>query len=128
MSRVMLLSVRLRAMKLLIVEDNAMMRRFIKSMVADLAEEISECSDGDEAFAAYEQALPDWVLMDLQMQRVDGLTASRQIKAAYPQANICIVTEYGDAKTKAAAMEAGACKFVSKERLHELRTVIAATA
>jgi len=113
-------------MKLLIVEDNAQMRRLIKSMLSDLADEISECSDGDEALAVYAQILPDWVLMDIQMHRVNGLAASRQIKAAYPQANICIVTDYCDAKTKAAAFDAGACGFVSKERLHELRSIISA--
>jgi CheY-like chemotaxis protein len=40
-------------MKLLIIEDNPQMRRMIRAVVADLAEAISECDDGDEAVAAY---------------------------------------------------------------------------
>jgi CheY-like chemotaxis protein len=111
-------------MKLMIVEDNASMRHLIKSMVGELVDEISECSDGDEALALYSQILPDWVFMDIRMQRMDGLTACRQIKAAYPQANICIVTDYSDPQIKAAAIEAGARRFVSKDNLHELRSVI----
>lgn len=112
-------------MKLMIVDDNASMRRLIRSLVHDLADCTCECSDGDEALAAYSRHLPDWVLMDIKMRRMDGLTASRKIKDAFPTARICIVTEYGDAKTKEAAFRAGACAYVSKENLFELRRVIA---
>jgi CheY-like chemotaxis protein len=111
-------------MKLMIVEDNAAMRRLIKDIVSDLVDEISECSDGDEALVIYSQVLPDWIFMDIRMQRMDGLTACRQIKAAYAQANICIVTNYCEAQMKAVALEAGARKFVSKQNLHKLRAVI----
>lgn len=113
-------------LRLMIVEDNTQMRRLIRTVIGDFAEAVCECSDGAEALAAYVQHLPDWVLMDIRMQRMDGLTASRQIKAAYPQANICIVTEYGDAKTRAAAQQAGASGFVSKENLFALRQTIQA--
>jgi CheY-like chemotaxis protein len=114
-------------LRLLIVEDNTQMRRLIKTMICDFAEAVCECSDGAEALVAYVEHLPDWVLMDIQMPRMDGFTASRQIKAAYPQANICIVTEYADAKTREAAQRAGACGFVSKENLFALRQTIAAS-
>jgi CheY-like chemotaxis protein len=112
------------AMRLLIVEDNAQMRRLIKSVVGDIAETVCECCDGADALDAYTTHLPDWVLMDIRMERMDGLTASRQIKAAYPQANICIVTDYGDAKTREAARQAGARSFVSKDNLFDLRVTL----
>lgn len=111
-------------MKLLIVEDNPRMRRLIKSLVLDLAEDILECSDGAEALQAYTDFLPDWVLMDIQMPRMDGLTASLLIKTAFPEAKICIVTDYGDQKTREAALAAGACKYIVKEELHMLRAAI----
>ena len=113
-------------MNILIVEDNPLMREMIREMVCDFAESITECEDGDEAFAAYQINLPQWVLMDLQMPRVDGFTASRQIKASYPNANICMVTDYGDARTRRAAQEVGATAFVLKENLEELRSVLGA--
>lgn len=111
-------------MKLLIVEDNAGMRRLIKSLVQDLAAEIIECSDGAEALQAYTDFLPDWVLMDIKMPGMDGLTASLLIKTAFPDAKICIVTDYGDNKTREAAHAAGACSYVHKENLFMLRTII----
>jgi DNA-binding NarL/FixJ family response regulator len=111
-------------MTILIVEDNPLMRALIRETVCEFAEIIIECADGDEAFAAYQANLPNWVLMDIQMSRVDGLTASRQIRAVYPNAQICIVTDYGDAQTRKLATEAGAAAFVLKENLDELKTLL----
>lgn len=102
------------------------MRAMIRETVSELADIITECEDGDEAFAAYQTNLPHWVLMDLQMPRVDGFTASRQIKSAYPNAQICMVTDYGDARTRKQALAAGATAFVLKENLDELKVLIAA--
>lgn len=111
-------------MTILIVEDNPLMRALIRETVREFAEIIIECADGDEAFAAYQANLPNWVLMDIQMPRVDGFTASREIRAGHPNANICIVTDYGDARTRARATEAGATAFVLKENLEELKTLL----
>lgn len=111
-------------MKLLIVEDNASMRRLIKSIVSDLADEIEECDDGWNVLSAYEKHLPEWVLMDVKMPRTDGITASRQILSHFPQAKICIVTECSDAKTRQAASDAGARDYVLKDDLINIRSVI----
>jgi CheY-like chemotaxis protein len=111
-------------MKLLIVEDNAHMRRLIKGVVNNLFEAIFECSDGSEALAAYIEHEPDWVLMDIQMYALDGLSATWQITAAFPEARIVIVTEYDDPDRRQEAREAGACAYVLKENLLELRRIL----
>lgn len=111
-------------MILLIVEDNQQMRRTIKSFVSDLAQEVYECSDGAEALAAYSQYHPDWVLMDIRMQQMDGIAATTQIKTAFPEAHIMIVTDYDDVEVREAADLAGASAYVLKENLLHVRNII----
>src|SRR2546421_9023435 len=100
-----------------------MIRRFI----ADLAGEIRE-DDGQTAFDAYAAFLPDWVFMDIEMKHTNGIVATGQIKAAYPGANIVIVTNYNDDQLREKATEAGACGYVLKENLFDLRGILTAGA
>jgi len=107
-------------MKLLIVEDNAGVRRVIRSLVARVAGEICECADGAEALALYNLEHPDFVLMDIQMDGMDGIPATRQIKGIDPTARVIIVTDYDQPDLQEAASQAGACGYVLKENLLEL--------
>lgn len=111
-------------MKLLIVDDNAEMRRLIAGIVGDLVDSISECDDGAEALARYTDVQPDLVLMDIRMRQLDGISASRQIIAGFPEANICAVTDHTDEPTRKAARDAGISNFVAKDDLFDIRTVI----
>jgi CheY-like chemotaxis protein len=114
-------------LRVLIVEDDRALRELIKRMIRDLVESFSECSDGSEALNAYAAHRPDWVLMDIRMKEVDGLTATQQITTAWPGARVVIVTSYNDASLREAALQAGACQYVLKENLLELRSILAAT-
>jgi CheY-like chemotaxis protein len=114
-------------MKLMIVEDNDPMRRLIRSFVAKFADEIWECSDGAEAVAVYAAHRPDWVLMDVAMETMDGITATLKIRELFAGARIVIVTQYDDAMTRAAARQAGACGYVLKDNLPAIRELILKT-
>jgi len=114
-------------MKILIVEDNLQMREMIRAVVADLAEDVTECADGTEAVGAYtaqQFSRDDRVLMDLEMPGIGGLEATRRIRAVFPDARIIIVTQYDDQHWRTAAMEAGACGYLLKENLFELREML----
>lgn len=111
-------------MTVLIVEDNAGVRRLLRRAVQQIATEIWECGDGVEALAAYGEHLPDLVLMDVRMPIMDGLAATRQIRKAYPQARIIIVTDCDDEETRAAANEAGAWGYALKQDLTTLEALI----
>lgn len=107
-------------MKILIFEDSAPLRRMLRSVLAPLTAEIFECGDGQGALAAYATHQPDWVLMDIKMGEVDGITATREITANYPEARVLILTAYDDDALREAARSAGACEYVVKENLFEL--------
>jgi CheY-like chemotaxis protein len=105
----------------LIVEDDGAMRKLIKRVIGDLAESVWECGDGRDALDLYEKHRPAWVLMDIRMEHVDGLTATQQITTAWPSARVLVVTSYTDEDLREAARTAGACGYISKENLLEIR-------
>jgi CheY-like chemotaxis protein len=110
-------------MNILIVEDNYEMRKLIRGIVNDLGS-VVEATDGSEALAAYVTHRPDWVLMDLRMKTMDDIAATRQMKAAFPEARIMIVTDYDEADLREAATRAGVCGYLSKEHLLMLRSLL----
>lgn len=111
-------------MKLLIVDDSRAMRDMVKQFLASLVAETRECSNGEEAVVAYTTFKPDWVLMDYQMPRMDGLRATRAILAADPEARVLFLTHYDDEELRQAAQEAGASGYVLKENLRDLLPLI----
>ena len=111
-------------MNILIVDNSSRMRRTIRSLLAGPAHEIFECEDGSQALAAYQTHRPDWVLMDIGLKEVDGIVATGTIMAAFPKAKVVIVTDYDDVGLRQAAQRAGACAYVLKEALFELRVII----
>ncbi len=111
--------------KILIVEDNADMRQILRLMISDLGE-VFECSKGIEAFSAYDKHRPDWVLMDIKLGGVNGIAATSEIKAVWPEARIVMVTIYSDVELREAALKAGACGYVLKDELHVMRDIMIA--
>ena len=81
-------------------------------------------SEAVAAYAAQQFNSGDRVLMDLHMPGVDGLEATRRLCAAFPDAQVIIVTQYGDSHLREAATQAGACGYVLKENLLELRRLL----
>ena len=109
----------------MIVDDNKQMRRLIKSVVNDLVDELYECEDGRQAIALYAELRPDWVLMDFRVKEMDGLEATSRIIASFPQARIVMVTGYDDSELREAARRAGACHYINKRSLIDLRLLLA---
>ena len=110
--------------KILIVDDNASMRSVMRSLVEQHTEAVYECDNGRSAVAEYAIHTPDWVLMDIKMKDMDGITAARDILKHYPDARIVMVTSYGTAEYREAARQAGVRAYVLKENLIELLDIL----
>ena len=114
-------------MRFLIAEDNSRMRESIKRFILGKMPDhhkFYEAADGGEAIELYDRVSPDWVLMDIKMEPMDGLAASRAILASDPTARIIMLTSYDDAGYRKAAKEAGACAYILKEHLDTLHTFL----
>ena len=99
-------------------------REVVRDYLPVQVKEIYECTDGCEAFALYRQHLPDWVLMDWEMPKTDGITAIREIISEFPEANICMVTAFDSEDLRDEAFRAGASGFVLKDNLFELEAIL----
>lgn len=114
-------------MTILIADDNQRFRqsvtRYLQSKIPD-HHTICEARDGGEAALLYERIHPDWVLMDIAMEPVDGLAGSRAILSAHPEAKIIILTNYDDPDYRNAAKQAGTVAFILKDHLADLLTIL----
>ena len=106
---------------LLLVEDNAINREIVLGLLAGSALTIDVAENGQQAVDQCQQRSFDLILMDIQMPVMDGLEASRRIRAIDPQVPIIALTAnaFPDdiANTRAAGMNAHLSKPISLEQL-----------
>jgi DNA-binding NarL/FixJ family response regulator len=101
----------------LIVDDDALVRAGL-SMMLDGADGITvagEAADGDEVPAAADAHAPDVVLMDLRMPRVDGITATRRLRARANPPEVIVLTTFDSDENILRALRAGASGFLLKD-------------
>jgi len=109
---------------ILMADDNKEVRRLIRSLIEDLDSEILECENGQEAMELYEEHEPDLVLMDINMDPVDGITATRRILERFPNARIVIVTEHQERAIRRLSEASGARGFIGKDDLTLLPALV----
>lgn len=103
--------------RLLIADDQALVRGALGALL-DLEPDLEVqalAADGAEALRLAEDLQPDVCLMDIQMPGVDGVEATKRIRAASPQTRVLVVTTFARPGYLRAALDAGASGFVVKD-------------
>lgn len=111
-------------MKVLSADDNHRVRKIISRMLGTTADEFLEAADGREAVELYMKHRPDYVLMDIEMEKLDGLSATKDILQHDPSARVIIVTSHDNESYRRAATEAGAADFVRKDDIMRLKKLL----
>lgn len=116
------------AQRVLIVDDSVAFRQALRMLLERTAgiELVGEAEDGEQAVAQTAAVTPDVVLIDMVMPRVNGLAATRLIKAQAPGTYVVLLSIQGEESVRRAAADAGADDFAWKGNLHfELGGVLA---
>jgi DNA-binding NarL/FixJ family response regulator len=106
-----------RPVRVLIADDQGLVREGLMTLLGtqDGIDPIASAADGEEAVALCDRHLPDVVLMDLRMPRLDGVEATRRIRAAHPQIEVVVLTTYADDASIMGALLAGARGYLTKD-------------
>ena len=99
--------------KILIVDDEPKIRMFIRANLEARGYEVHLAQDGVEAVEMAARILPDVVVLDVNMPRMDGIEACRQIRE-WADMPIIILSVRGDEKDKVKALDEGADDYVTK--------------
>lgn len=105
------------SIRVLVVDDQELIREGL-SIILDAQSDIEvvgQAADGREAVKLAAQLSPDVTLMDIKMPVLDGIKATRQLKAAQPQIQILILTTYSEDELIFEGIRAGAAGYLLKD-------------
>jgi DNA-binding NarL/FixJ family response regulator len=100
---------------MLIADDDRLFRAELKRFMTRKCVSVVEAGDGEEALQLAQEIRPDVVLMDITMPRMDGLEATRRIKAVRAETKIIVLTVHDERAYRRAAQESGADAFLVKK-------------
>ena len=103
--------------RVLVADDQALVREGLMTLLdlADGIEPVAAACDGEEAVLLATRHRPDVVLMDLRMPRLDGVEATRRIRATRPATEIVVLTTHADDQSILGALQAGARGYLTKD-------------
>ena len=115
------LSTDLHPIRILIVDDHALLREGIAALVADQRDMkiVAEASNGREAIEQFRLHNPDVTLMDLQLPDMNGTDAMIAVRSEFPGARVIILTTYSGDVQVSRALKAGARAYLLKSLLRK---------
>jgi NarL family two-component system response regulator LiaR len=112
---------------ILLVDDHEVVRRGVRAYLDALPEfaVLGEAESGAEAVRLAAEYVPDVILMDLVMDGMDGVEATRRVKDVSPRSQIVVLTSYHQDEHIFPALRAGAISYILKDvKMEELATAI----
>ncbi|MEW9669171.1 response regulator [Ammoniphilus sp. 3BR4] len=105
-----------KTIKVLLVDDHEMVRMGLAAYLSteEDIEIVGEASNGQEGVKLAEQTKPDVILMDLVMDGMDGIEATKQIRSVYPEGKVIVLTSFIDDEKVYPVIEAGAFSYLLK--------------
>jgi CheY-like chemotaxis protein/anti-sigma regulatory factor (Ser/Thr protein kinase) len=103
--------------RVLVVEDSPTQASEIRFLLEDAGFDIDLAVDGIEALSSLQKGLPDIIVTDLEMPRMDGLTLVEAVRSEHPSVPIVLVTAHGSEEIAARALRCGAASYVPKRYL-----------
>ena len=102
--------------RILIVDDHEMVRRGLGLFLRGYSDLtlVGEAASGEEALRLCAEVKPDVILMDIMMPEMDGITATRHVRAQFPNIQIVMLTSASDSDSVASAMQAGVASYLLK--------------
>jgi len=100
--------------RILIIDDHDSLREGMAVVLKKSGIEVAAVRSGTEGLAAYKKCAFDMVVTDLKMDRMDGIEVVKQLRAHDPDCVVMVVTAFGTIETAVAAMQQGACDFITK--------------
>jgi len=96
-------------LKILLADDHTVVRKGIRDFLQEDSEvtEVTEASDGAEAWRLFIASTPDVAVLDLRMPGLNGIELTERIKAQYPQVRVLILSAYDDDPYVVTALRAG---------------------
>src|SRR6202012_4332681 len=103
--------------RVLVADDQALVREGLMTLLRATPgiEPVADAADGAEAITLAPRRGPDVILMDLRMPNVDGVQATREIRAAQPKTEIVVLTTHADEASILDALRAGARGYLTKD-------------
>jgi DNA-binding NarL/FixJ family response regulator len=103
--------------RVLAVDDQRVVREGLAMLLGLLpdVEVVGTAADGEEALTLAGELRPDVILMDLRMPRVDGVEATRRLRASHPEIKVVVLTTYADDRSVIDALRAGALGYLTKD-------------
>jgi DNA-binding NarL/FixJ family response regulator len=109
------------AVRVLIVDDDALMRAGLRGVLSsdEHIEVVGEAADGRDAAYRTRLLSPDVILMDVRMTDLDGIAATREVLAQFPDVKVVILTTFEEDDYILGALSAGASGFLLKRTTPE---------